>query len=316
MKLLYLKIVTAIVLTMPLLSFAQEDLDKLIELETNNSEKILATFKSGNLINIKTTETIHKNEMDFRVDHRFGDLAGRAGGVKNFFGMDHSTDIRIGFDYGLFDNVTVGIARAKGATAATQLYEMNVKYRFLDQTQDNVRPISIAFFASTTAAAVGTSNDPVSPISYGGFGDRLTYISQFIIARKFSPSFSFAILPTYTHRNYTAFGDQNSVFAIGAGGRLKISKRMAVVADYFLPFRNQEKKQYIEEVNQQKFYNALGVGLELETGGHIFHLNFTNATAVQESQFITETTSTWTKGQFRWGFSIARRFSFAKNKEK
>jgi len=94
-----------------------------------------------------------------------------------------------------------------------------------------------------------------------------------------------------------------------------MSKRIALVADYILPFRNNDKRKYIEDINQQKFYNALGVGLEMETGGHVFHLNFTNATATQESQLIDQTVSSWTKGQFRWGFSIARRFSFNK-KEK
>ncbi|MNT78346.1 hypothetical protein D3C72_2175740 [compost metagenome] len=102
------------------------------------------------------------------------------------------------------------------------------------------------------------------------------------------------------------------MFAIGIGGRAKVSNRIAVVADYFLPFRQSSKKQYRENITGQRYYNALGVGLEMDTGGHIFHLNFTNATAMQESQFISETNSSWGKGQFRWGFSIARRFSFDK----
>ncbi|ULT23291.1 DUF5777 family beta-barrel protein [Sphingobacterium sp. E70] len=124
---------------------AQEDLDKMIKLEGPKNEKVTATFKSGNLINLKTTETIHRNEMDFRVDHRFGDIGGSAGGAKNFFGLDNSTDIRIGFDYGLTDNINIGIARAKGATEVRQLYEGNIKYRFVEQTIDNSVPVSIAF---------------------------------------------------------------------------------------------------------------------------------------------------------------------------
>jgi hypothetical protein len=123
------------------------------------------------------------------------------------------------------------------------------------------------------------------------------------------------LIPTYVHQNYTLHGDQNSTFAIAAGARMKFNQRMALVTDYVLPFRNKEKKAYIEELLGKKLYNALGIGLELETGGHVFHLNFTNATAIQESQYITETTSTWAKGQFRWGFSIARRFSFDKSEK-
>ncbi|MNY18076.1 hypothetical protein D3C86_1514310 [compost metagenome] len=210
------------------------------------------------------------------------------------------------------DNLTIGIARAKGATEIRQLYEANLKYRFLEQTVDNSVPVSIAFFGSTTVSAMEASEDKNSAANFDDFSDRMSYVSQLIIARKFSSDISFALVPTYLHRNFTAFNDQNNMFAIGIGGRAKISNRIAVVADYFLPFRQSSKKQYRENITGQRYYNALGVGLEMDTGGHIFHLNFTNATAMQESQFISETNSSWGKGQFRWGFSIARRFSFDK----
>lgn len=295
--------------------FAQEELDKLVDVSTTGNEKVFATFKSGNLINVKTTEMIHKKELDFRVDHRFGDIAGTAGGGRNFFGLDDAMDIRIGFDYGISDKFNVGIARAKGATTLRQLYETNLKYRFAEQTASDRMPVSVVFFGSLTASAMEASTDPSSPSSFGSLGDRITYVSQLIIARKFSSGLSFAILPTYLHRNYTAFGDENSMFAIGAGGRLKVSSRMAIVADYVMPIRSESAKKYREEINGQSYRNALGVGLEMETGGHVFHLNFTNATSIQESQYISETTSSWEKGQFRWGFSIARRFSFDKKKD-
>ncbi|WON95154.1 DUF5777 family beta-barrel protein [Sphingobacterium sp. UGAL515B_05] len=293
---------------------AQEDLDKLIHIDGDKNEKVTATFKSGNLINLKTTETIHRHEMDFRVDHRFGDIAGSAGGGKNFFGLDNSTDIRIGFDYGLLDNLNIGIARAKGATEVRQLFEGNVKYRFIEQTVDNNVPVSVAFFGSTTLSAMEASPDKSSAASFEDFNDRLSYVTQLIIARKFSSNLSLVVVPTYLHRNYTAYNDQNDVFALGIGGRAKVSNRIALVADYTLPFRKSANKKYHEDVSGQHYYNALGVGLEMDTGGHIFHLNFTNATALQESQFISETNSSWGKGQFRWGFSIARRFNFNKKK--
>lgn len=298
----------------PFISNAQESLDALLQDAAPKSEKVIATFKSGNLINGRTIETIHKGELDFRVDHRFGDIAGSAGGAKNFFGLDNSTDIRIGFDYGLSDNLNLGIARAKGATEARQLYEGNIKYRLLEQTEDDKMPFSMAIFGSATLSAMKASEDLTASNSYNKFNDRLTYVSQVIIARKFNTMFSFQVLPTYVHRNYTSFGDQNSMFAFGFGGRLKLSKRIAIVADYFLPMRALKKKVYIEKMRGQKFYNPLGLGLEIETGGHVFQMNFTNATAIQESQFIPETTGSWSKGQFRWGFSIARRFSFDKKK--
>jgi len=288
---------------------AQDSLANMLEMPKSKSP-IIATFKSPKLINIHTTETVHKNELDFRVDHRFGDIAGSAGGIKNFYGLDQSTDIRIGFDYGLSDRLNIGLARAKGVGVVTQLYEGNIKYRLLTQTSDDSLPISVTLFGSSTVSAAKASTDPTAANAFSSFSDRLTYVAQVALARKFSSNFSLLVMPSYVHRNFTAFGDQNDLFAMSVGGRIKITKRMAFVADYTIPLRDKDKKAYFETVSVQKLYHVLGAGLEFETGGHIFHLNFTNATAIQESQFISNTNTTWTKGQYRWGFSIARRFSF------
>lgn len=295
--------------------FAQVDLEKELATTGPKHEKVTSTFKSTRLINGHSNETIYKNELDFKVDHRFGDIAGDNGGIKQFFGLDNSTDIRIGFEYGLSDRLSIGLARAKGATNVQQLYEGSLKFRLLEQTTDDYIPLGVTVFGSNTIAAVKASDDPTSATAYDKFSDRMNYVGQLIIARKFNSNFSFELTPTYIHRNFTAFRDQNSLFALGAGGRMKFSKRMALVVDYFIPFRNSDDKAYLETNNATKFYDPLGVGLEIETGGHVFHLNFTNATAIEEIQVIPSTTSSWTKGQYRWGFSISRRFSFNKDKK-
>jgi hypothetical protein len=297
-------------------SFGQEELEKALDNTTAGYEKVSATFKSTKLINVHTNETIFKNELDFRIDHRFGDIAGDNGGIRRFFGLDNATDVRIGFEYGLSDRLSVGIARAKGATEVQQLYEGNLKFRLLEQTTDDHIPVAITLFGSTTATGVTASDDASSGTAYRNFSDRLSFVTQVIIARKFNSSFSFTIMPSYVHRNFTAFRDQNDLFALSAGGRAKISKRMALVLDYTLPFRNSADQDYLEELSGVRYRNALGAGLEIETGGHVFNLNFTNATAIEEMQFIPQTTSNWLKGQFRWGFSIARRFSFQKKEKK
>lgn len=292
-----------------------QDLEKELTNTNPVHEKVFATFKDTKLINGHTNETIHKNELEFKVDHRFGDIAGSNGGLKQFFGLDNSTDVRIGFDYGLTDRLSIGLARAKGATDVQQLYEGSIKYRLLEQTTDDYIPFAVTLFGSNTIAAVKASDDPAAATAYHKFSDRMNFVSQVILARKFNSNFSFSLTPTYLHKNFTAFRDQNDLFAVGAGARAKISKRMAIVVDYFLPFRNKEDKAYLEQTSGVKFYNPLGVGLEIETGGHVFHLNFTNAAAIEEMQYISQTTSSWLKGQYRWGFSIARRFSFNKNKK-
>ncbi|KIO78201.1 hypothetical protein TH53_04940 [Pedobacter lusitanus] len=297
-------------------SFGQQDLEKELAGSTPVHEKVFATFKDTKLINSHTNETIHKNELEFKVDHRFGDIAGSNGGIRQFFGLDNSTDVRIGFDYGITDRLSVGLARAKGATAVQQLYEGSLKFRLLEQTTDDYIPVAVTLFGSNTIAAVRASDDPASATAYRKFSDRMNYVTQIIFARKFNSSFSFSLTPTYLHSNFTAFRDQNDLFALGAGARAKISKRMAIVVDYTIPFRNRADKAYLEQTSGNKFYNPLGVGLEIETGGHVFHLNFTNAAAIEEMQYISQTTSSWLKGQYRWGFSIARRFSFNKKEKK
>lgn len=306
----------AILLLSAFHSFAQQDLEKELTNTPRVHEKVSATFKSTKLINGHTNETIYKNELDFKVDHRFGDIAGGGGGIRKFFGLDNSTDVRIGLEYGITDRLSVGLARAKGATDVQQLYEGSIKYRLLEQTTDDYIPVAVTLFGSNTIAAVQASEDAASATAYRNLRDRMNYVSQVMIARKFSPGFSVVLTPSYVHRNFTAFRDQNDLFALGAGARAKLTKRMALVVDYFVPFRNKDDKEYLEQTTGTKFYNPLGVGLEIETGGHVFNLNFTNATAIQEMQFIPQTTSSWLKGQYRWGFSISRRFSFNKKEKK
>ena len=301
-----------ILMLVTLKSFGQQDLEKELGSTAPLHEKVSATFKSTKLINLHTNETIFKNELDFRIDHRFGDIAGSNGGIRRFFGLDNATDVRIGFEYGLSDRLSVGFARAKGATDVQQLYEGNLKFRLLEQTTDDYIPVAVTLFGSTTATGVTASDDPSSGTAYRNFSDRLNFVTQVIIARKFNSSFSFTLTPSYVHRNFTAFRDQNDLFALSAGGRAKISNRLALVVDYTMPFRNGSDQDYLEGLSGVKYRNALGAGLEIETGGHVFNLNFTNATAIEEMQFIPQTTSNWLKGQFRWGFSIARRFSFHK----
>ncbi len=294
--------------TMPLT--AQINLDSTLGNDTNRMHEVVdATFKTTRIINSQSVETIHRHELDFKVDHRFGDIAGANGGATNFFGLDNSTDIKIGFEYGITDDLNVGIARAKGATRVSQLYEANVKYRLLRQTVDGRIPVSMTAYASLTIPGVKADQNIGEATSYNGFSDRLNTVVQLIIARKFGAGLSLALHPTYIRRNTTAdYDGENNLFALGIGGRLKVSRRMALVMDYFLPFRSAaSKERYADAITT--LYNPLGIGLEIETGGHVFNLNFTNATAIQEMQYIPETTTSWRKGQFRWGFTISRRFS-------
>jgi len=142
----------------------------------------------------------------------------------------------------------------------------------------------------------------------------MTYVGQAILDRKFGERLSLTLSPTYVHRNRVGYMDENNMFALGGSGRIKLSKRLAFIAEYYVPFRSQSSKDYYKSQGVE-FFNPLGAGLEIETGGHVFSVNFTNSTAILENQFIPETRSSWLQGQFRWGFNISRRFSLFGKKD-
>lgn len=299
-------------------SFAQDDLLSLTE-DPNakkTHEKVFATFKGAKVINAQTTETVKKKTLDFCITHRFGNIGEASGGGPHaLYGLDNISDIRIGFSYGVTDNLTLGWGRSK----AKEMLDGMVKYRFLTQTQDNHIPLSIAFYGDMSY------NPQVSSQFYSGAVlpadfkkddmHRFAYTSQLIIARKFGSRFSMEILPTYQHRNFIIANinpdngavESNDLFAVGAAARLKLTQRICLVADYFYTF-----SKYRTNNSATPYYNALAIGIEIETGGHVFHLNFTNATGIIENNFIPNTTDSWSKGGVKFGFNISRVFNIGK----
>jgi len=285
-----------------------QDLSKMFEDSAAVRQPVIGTFKSTRIIMGHSNETLKKHELDFRVAHRFGDIGGSFGGGKTAFGLDNSTDIRIAFEYGITDDLMVGISRAKGSGDLSQVFEGLAKYRVLKQTTDNQVPVSLSVFGNVTLSTMTSSADETAVSHFEEFTDRMTYVAQAIIARKFGDRLSLTLSPTYVHRNRVGYMDMNNMFALGGSGRIRLSKRLAFIAEYYYPFRSQSSKDYYKAQGIE-FFNPLGAGLEIETGGHVFSVNFTNSTAILENQFIPETRASWLQGQFRWGFNISRRFS-------
>ncbi|MBA0883455.1 DUF5777 family beta-barrel protein [Flavobacterium undicola] len=305
----------ALVVMLPVFSLtAQENMESYLPSETTTEKDtipVYATFKSSRIINARSNELVHKGELELIVSHRFGDAGGHNGGFKTFYGTDNASDIKVAFDYGLTDRLAIGVSRTKGATAIRQLFESNVKYKLLEQTEKDRIPLGITFFGNAVISTMSSNINPKVPDHFDSFSDRWSFVAQMILTRKFSSNFSLALLPTYTHYNRVGYGDSNDIFAMGIGARAKLTKRMALIADYFYTFDSENRKAYFEK-NGLPFYNPLSAGLEIETGGHVFQLTFMNNTALLENQFIPYTTTSWRKGQFRWGFSISRPFSFKK----
>ena len=280
-----------LLLLFPAISYGQDSLMNILEQETTykvpaNAE---ATFKGTRLINGHSVETRKKGVLDVLISHRFGRINS---GSYNLFGLDNAT-IRIGADYGITDNLNIGLGRS----SFEKTYDGFLKYKFLRQ-QDGEKsvPVSVAAFASMAIRTL-KSSDPDVEIN---FNERLAYTAQILIARKFSSAFSLQLMPTLVHINQvTNPGEENDNIALGAGGRLKLTKRLSLNAEYY--YR-------INQGTPDLFNDALAIGFDIETGGHVFQLHFTNAQSMIEKGFITETRDNFFDGDIHFGFNISRTF--------
>ncbi|AEW00330.1 hypothetical protein A4D02_23670 [Niastella koreensis] len=272
---------------------AQELLSMIDTNEVKKKEFVRNAFKSSRVINGHSMEFIGKGVLDVRILHRFGELNSGAG---NLFGLDEA-NMRLGFDYGISNRLTVGVGRS---TAGKEL-DGFLKYRPVWQsTGPGSFPFSIVLVTGITV-----STTPWADTTHKfTFNHRMAFYNEVIIGRKFSEQFSLQVSPIFIHRNLVQLAtEENNVYAIGIGGRFKLSKRIAFVADYHYIAKGLDKKIYKD---------PLSVGFDIETGGHVFQLHFSNATGMNEKAFITNTTSDWGKGEVRFGFNLSRVFTISK----
>lgn len=272
--------------------------------QEEKSSTPVSIFNSTRVINGHSTDMLWRNEMDIRIAHRFGDM-GVDGAASTAFGLDNSTDIRIGVEYGVLNNFNVGIGRSKGAGPFLNVIDVYGKYAILKQNEEKTIPLSVTFLQTGAYTLMKEVKDVSSPASFNGNATRrLAYCSQLLIGRKFGQRINVLLAPTYIHRNYVAFEDQNGMFSMGASLRLKVTKVFSLITEYYHNFRSNSTILGVE------YKNPLGIGLEFDTGGHLFMLNFTNSAGIGETQFIPYTASSWEKGQFRMGFTISRIIKF------
>lgn len=294
-----MKKIALVVLTfvIAIASFAQDD--DLLKLVNDDSaatkEYVKNAFKSSRVINGHSMEMIAKGNMDFRILHRFGLVNS---GAKNFFGLDQAS-MRMGFDFGLGTNLTVGVGRS---TLDKELDAFG-KWRIIRQsTGPKSSPVSVILITGITVNTMPWAD----PNRDNKFSSRLGYYHQVIVGRKFSEAFSLQLSPTMVHRNLVPLAnDDNDAFALGVGTRLKVSRRIALVADYHY---------IISGVDKNIYHDPLSIGIDVETGGHVFQLHFSNAEGMNEKAFITNTTDRWF--DVRFGFNLSRMFVLKKPKIK
>ncbi len=255
---------------------------------------VTGTFKATHIINTQTIESPARYNLNFVIQHRFGQLNS---GSYNFFGLDNAT-LRLGFDYGITDDLSVGVGRS----SYLKTFDGYLKYKLLKQTESGNMPVSVSLLGSVTDYTQTIAGETYLNTKY-----RTAYSGELLIARKITSALSLQVTPTWLHYNLVpTVADKNDVFAVGLGGRLKFTKRMSIDAEYDVVPRNQ--------VVSTTVHNSLSLGWDIETGGHVFQLVFSNSQSMLQSQYLTQTTGTWGKGDIYFGFNLSRDFILKKKK--
>lgn len=303
--------------------FSQDDLFKMMDSlgasEDKSVNKVTATFKTLKVISLQTAQTVGSGELDFRITHRFGNIGEASnGGVHTLFGWDAISDVRFSFDYGINEKLQVGIARNKKA----EYLDGSVKWRFLEQTIDNKVPLSMCLYSIASLTPMRKEQfyagaDSTWVAGNEKFSHRMAYTTQLVMTRKFAPWLSLALAPGFTHRNYVLANvnpsnqaeDENDIMSVAVGARVKLSRSFSVLADYFYVISDYRK-------DHPSYYHPLAVGIEIETGGHVFHLNITNSAGITENYLIPNSPDTWSKGGYKFGFNISRVFQICSKEKK
>ncbi|MBN8652747.1 MAG: hypothetical protein J0L67_15045 [Cytophagales bacterium] len=274
------------------ISFAQSDLLNELEQTDAKPEAVSATFKGSRLVNGQTIETRHKGELEFIFAHRFGAVND---GIYELFGLDQAF-VRIGLEYGLSDNLSVGFGR----NSVDKTLDGYFRYKVISQKQQGM-PVTITAFTNAAVRTSPRKEDATYDIT---LEDRMSYTTQLLIARKFTSALSLQLMPTLVHRNTVDQSrEKNDQLALGFGGRLKVSRSISLNTEYYYRFDVPAANQY---------YNALGFGIDIETGGHVFQLVMTNTRGLTERAFLTETGGNFFDGDIHLGFNVTRSFQVKK----
>lgn len=274
---------------------AQDDLMDIFG-EEQVVDYTTATFKTTRLALGHSVENPAKNDLIFIISHHFGKINT---GAYEFFGLDQAT-IRLGLEYGITDKLSIGYGRS----SYKKTYDGFVKYKLFRQSSGvKNMPITLNLLAGMSINSLKWEN----PDQENYFSSRLSYLFQALVARKFNKNLSLQLMPSVVHKNFTAsYQDKNDIFVIGAGGRYKITNRTSLNVEYHyvIPGR----------IESYEYQNSLTVGFDIETGGHVFQLFFTNSVPISPSDFLTETTGNWSNGDIYFGFNISRVFTLGKKK--
>ena len=282
-----MKYLYVIAFLFPFFVFSQDDLLSEIDTDSVGVEYATAAFKGLKIVNFESTKLVAKKELTLIVSHRFGSVEN---GIDTFFGLDDAVT-RINFVYGLSDNLNIGVSRS----SYQKIYEASIKYRLIRQEKNGFPFTIVSYNSFLINTALDEANLPKLE-----FKHRLGYTAQVLISRKVSTNFSVELAPTFFHDNFVVDNNQdNSQYALGMGARYKLAKRWSLNVDY---------GWHLNRASDSPFKNPLSIGVDLETGGHVFQMHFTNSQPMNTNGFLGQSTGDWTDGNIYFGFNLSRVF--------
>ncbi len=272
--------------------------------QDGTEETIIETFRHTRLINSHSIETLRAHKLDFRVVHRFGDIGGANGGWPTFYGLENAADVSIGLEYGINDNIMIGIDRTKGSGPLRQNINSLLKIRIMSQERNGNLPFSLTVVGISSISTMQKSSNPSQINFFAKASHRMTSHLGVHMARKFSDRFSAQFNAQWTYRNVVLDGDENDLVSLGGGLRWQATKGMGILIDTTFPLLSDLR------TSANGYYPILGIGFEFDTGGgHVFQVNLTNARGISATDYIPYSRSNWTDGGFRLGFTISRLFN-------
>ena len=279
---------------------AQEQESRLSLVDTAQvAEPVTEAFKSPRVINNHSMEMLAPGALDFRILHRFGDISQ---GFQQFFGLDQAT-MRLGFDYGVCSNMSIGVGRS----SLKKEVDGYIKYRILQQTRGGKKNKLVSILWVSGLTINGELNPFIGTDVPNHLTNRMAYFHEIIVGRKINRWLTMQLSPMWLHQNVVASTNfPNDLFALGLGGRLKVSQRVALVCDF---------AYLLNRFPDTKFAYPLSLGVDIDTGGHVFQLHLTNASGLNERAFLADQNSSWPKGNIKLGFNLSRVFQVRKVKQ-
>ena len=281
------QIFTSTFLIFTLIVFSQDELLSEIDTVIEEPTYASAVFKGLKVINFESTKLVAKKGFNFIVSHRFGTVKN---GFQNLFGLDEAVT-HLNFVYGLSDNINISASRSSNQ----KIYEVATKFRLVNQQAGKI-PFTVVGYTSVLAnTSLDTDNLPKLE-----FKHRLSYVAQLLVSRKMNNNLSLILSPTFFHDNYlTDDFQENSQYGVGFGGRYKLGKRWSLNMEYGVHLNRSENSLY---------KNPFSIGVDLETGGHVFQLLFTNSQSMNTNGVFGTSTGEWGESDVYFGFNLARSF--------